>query len=95
MRICHHRERHGVHAIACVIDCHVQQSHVQGDRMESFFLSETLKYLSLLFDDDSFVHRGNYVFTTEAHLLPVRAAWQTRHRPAVAPGHHIHSISPP
>jgi hypothetical protein len=24
------------------------------------------------------VHRGNYVFTTEAHLLPVRANWQRR-----------------
>jgi hypothetical protein len=42
------------------------------DRMESFFLSETLKYLYLLFDphDDIYEH-GRYVFTTEAHLLPI------------------------
>ncbi|KAI8920156.1 glycoside hydrolase family 47 protein [Powellomyces hirtus] len=47
---------------------------VQGkhdDRMESFFLSETLKYLYLLFDEDNIVHQvhGNHVFTTEGHLL--------------------------
>ncbi len=46
--------------------------------MESFFLSETLKYLYLLFDTDNFVHRGNYVFNTEAHIFPVRANWQRR-----------------
>lgn len=40
-------------------------------QMDSFFLSETLKYLYLLFDPDNFVNRGNYVFTTEAHPLPV------------------------
>jgi hypothetical protein len=41
------------------------------DAMESFFLSETLKYLYLLFDpdDETYVH-GRYVFTTEAHPLP-------------------------
>ncbi|KAJ7638737.1 glycoside hydrolase family 47 protein [Roridomyces roridus] len=41
------------------------------DRMESFALSETLKYLYLLFDEDNFLHKSdnNYVFTTEGHLL--------------------------
>ncbi|KAI9205353.1 glycoside hydrolase [Polychytrium aggregatum] len=41
------------------------------DRMESFFLSETLKYLYLLFDTDNFVNRvdSNFVFTTEGHFL--------------------------
>ncbi|KAJ3024281.1 alpha mannosidase-like protein [Thoreauomyces humboldtii] len=40
-------------------------------RMESFFLSETLKYLYLLFDEENFIHQnhGNHVFTTEGHLL--------------------------
>ena len=51
--------------------------------MESFFLSETLKYLYLLLgDDDS--HWGpravlpldKYVFNTEAHPLPVLRGWQ-------------------
>ena len=42
------------------------------NRMESFFLSETLKYLYLLFDDDNPLNdrRGMpYVITTEGHLL--------------------------
>ncbi|XP_064422358.1 ER degradation-enhancing alpha-mannosidase-like protein 1 [Latimeria chalumnae] len=43
------------------------------DRMESFFLSETCKYLYLLFDEDNPLHKsGNkYIFTTEGHLVPV------------------------
>ncbi len=45
------------------------------DRMDTFMLAETLKYLYLLFDDDNFVHRrGSYLFTTEGHILPVTAA---------------------
>ncbi|KAI8586342.1 glycoside hydrolase [Geranomyces variabilis] len=47
------------------------EAGTHDDRMESFFLSETLKYLYLLFDDDNFVHtlHDNHVFTTEGHLL--------------------------
>ncbi|XP_049588572.1 ER degradation-enhancing alpha-mannosidase-like protein 1 [Syngnathus scovelli] len=43
------------------------------DRMESFFLSETCKYLYLLFDEDNPLHKsGNkYIFTTEGHVMPV------------------------
>ncbi len=37
--------------------------------MESFALSETLKYLYLLFDPSSSKHVGNKIFTTEGHLL--------------------------
>lgn len=40
------------------------------DRMESFFLAETLKYLYLLFDPDSEIDiLGKHVFNTEAHPL--------------------------
>lgn len=49
------------------------------DNMPSFFLSELLKYLYLLFDTSNFVREdvgGNYVFTTEAHLIPVRLQYQ-------------------
>lgn len=61
--------------------------HTIEDRMESFFLSETLKYLYLMFDtDNSFYNYGSkgsivngclmdaggYVFNTEAH--PIDAA---------------------
>lgn len=40
-----------------------------SNRMESFFLSETVKYLYLLFDKGHMLNRAfsNYVFSTEAH----------------------------
>ncbi|QLQ79997.1 hypothetical protein HG537_0C06460 [Torulaspora globosa] len=41
------------------------------DRMETFVLSETLKYLYLLFDEDNELHhtRDNMIFSTEAHPM--------------------------
>lgn len=42
------------------------------DKMESFFLGETLKYLFLLFSDDpDLISLDQYVFNTEAHPLPI------------------------
>ena len=42
------------------------------DKMETFYLAETLKYLYLLFSDDfSVLSLNDYVFNTEAHPLPV------------------------
>eukprot|EP00069_Balaena_mysticetus_P011348 bmy_07083T0 len=43
------------------------------DRMESFFLSETCKYLYLLFDEENPVHKSGtrYMFTTEGHIISV------------------------
>jgi len=42
------------------------------DMMESFFLSETLKYLYLLLgDDQTLIPLDEYVFNTEAHPLPI------------------------
>ncbi|XP_056395656.1 endoplasmic reticulum mannosyl-oligosaccharide 1,2-alpha-mannosidase [Hyla sarda] len=42
------------------------------DKMESFFLGETLKYLFLLFSDDvDLLNLDKFVFNTEAHPLPV------------------------
>ncbi|KAL9716643.1 mannosyl-oligosaccharide alpha-1,2-mannosidase [Leucoagaricus gongylophorus] len=41
------------------------------DKMETFFLSETLKYLYLLFSDDSVIPLDRYVLNTEAHPLPI------------------------
>ncbi|KAF2224827.1 glycosyl hydrolase family 47-domain-containing protein [Elsinoe ampelina] len=43
----------------------------QSDRMESFFLGETVKYLYLLFDEDHPLNHldAPFVFTTEGHPL--------------------------
>ncbi|KAF9068764.1 glycoside hydrolase family 47 protein [Rhodocollybia butyracea] len=41
------------------------------DKMETFLMSETLKYLYLLFDDASVLPLDKYVFNTEAHPLPI------------------------
>ncbi|KAK7131360.1 hypothetical protein R3I94_016485 [Phoxinus phoxinus] len=42
------------------------------DKMESFFLGETLKYLFLLFSEDTeLLSLDKYVFNTEAHPLPI------------------------
>nr|XP_005986831.1 PREDICTED: endoplasmic reticulum mannosyl-oligosaccharide 1,2-alpha-mannosidase [Latimeria chalumnae] len=45
------------------------------DKMESFFLGETLKYLYLLFSDDfDLINLDNFVLNTEAHPLPIWSA---------------------
>ncbi|XP_041816193.1 endoplasmic reticulum mannosyl-oligosaccharide 1,2-alpha-mannosidase isoform X1 [Chelmon rostratus] len=42
------------------------------DKMESFFLGETLKYLYLLFSDDmELLSLDKYIFNTEAHPVPI------------------------
>lgn len=44
----------------------------RADKMESFFLAESLKYLYLLFSDDpALLPLPCFVFNTEAHPLPV------------------------
>lgn len=42
-------------------------------RMDSFFLAEMFKYLYLLFSEKNHLpfDIDDYIFTTEAHLLPV------------------------
>ena len=48
----------------------------QEDRMDSFVLAETFKYLYLLFseDNDLMIDIDSFVFTTEGHLLPLSLA---------------------
>lgn len=42
------------------------------DKMESFFLAETLKYFYLLFaEGDAIIPLDKYVFNSEAHPLPI------------------------
>eukprot|EP01127_Copromyxa_protea_P010905 TRINITY_DN2708_c0_g1_i1.p1 TRINITY_DN2708_c0_g1~~TRINITY_DN2708_c0_g1_i1.p1 ORF type:complete len:766 (-),score=146.81 TRINITY_DN2708_c0_g1_i1:34-2331(-) len=58
---------------AGVVDVLTQELY---DHMDSYFLSETLKYLYLIFDRDSFVKKSPYVFNTEGHLFPVLPQWR-------------------
>jgi hypothetical protein len=55
----------------------------KSDRMESFFLGETAKYLYLLFDSDHPLNSldAPYVFTTEGHPLMIPRKYQSRRRP--------------
>ncbi|KAG2470788.1 ITPR1 protein, partial [Polypterus senegalus] len=50
------------------------------DRMESFFLSETCKYLYLLFDEDNPLHKSEnkFIFTTEGHVVPIDKRFRER-----------------
>lgn len=48
------------------------EKKVLEDRMPSYFLAETCKYLYLLFDEDNFVLKDDsYLFSTESHLFNV------------------------
>ncbi|XP_061593645.1 ER degradation-enhancing alpha-mannosidase-like protein 3 isoform X1 [Cololabis saira] len=55
------------------------------DRMDSFFLAEMFKYLFLLFADSGDIPFDveDYIFTTEAHLLPLSLS--TAPRPSFIP----------
>ena len=46
-------------------------SPVQDDVQQSYFLAETLKYLYLIFCDDTVFPLDRWVFNTEAHPLPI------------------------
>jgi mannosidase alpha-like ER degradation enhancer 2 len=49
------------------------EEKTKADRMESFFLAETLKYLYLLFAQPDMLDLTKVVFNTEAH--PIRRTW--------------------
>ncbi|KAI7982806.1 Mannosyl-oligosaccharide 1,2-alpha-mannosidase MNS3 [Camellia lanceoleosa] len=42
------------------------------DKMETFFLGETLKYLYLLFGDNNVIALDEFVFNSEAHPFPIK-----------------------
>lgn len=48
----------------------------QDDVQQSYFLAETLKYLYLIFSDDSLLPLDQWVFNTEAHPLPIKGVNQ-------------------
>ena len=52
---------------------HAGSEYEKHDHMPSFFLSETVKYLYLLFQEHEkhWIDRGNFIFTTEGHIFPI------------------------
>ena len=53
-----------------IFDVNNPSSSKDGDQ-QTFFLAETLKYLYLLFEEDTVFPLNQWVFNTEAHLLPI------------------------
>ncbi|KAF9935279.1 alpha mannosidase-like protein [Linnemannia zychae] len=68
------------------------------DRMESFALSETFKYLYLLFDEENILHQelkdSNFVFTTEGHILALANKYldQARNNGTDSAVHYNHNM---
>ena len=63
----HTRTENGYSGIRSVYSVPTQFDDVQ----QSFFLAETLKYLYLIFSDDSTFPLDKWVFNTEAHPFPI------------------------
>jgi mannosyl-oligosaccharide alpha-1,2-mannosidase len=57
------------HGYSAIRDATSPGGSSQSDNQESFWLSETLKYLYLIFDDPARVSLDDWVFNTEAHPL--------------------------
>lgn len=64
------RTKYGHSALMDVMDDSADAPRV--DKMESFWLSETLKYFYLLFSDTSLVSLDEWVFNTEAHPFRIQ-----------------------
>ncbi|KAF7896702.1 uncharacterized protein EAF01_009105 [Botrytis porri] len=56
-------------AHAALDDCTVSENPPKADRMESFWMAETLKYFYLIFADPDLISLDEYVLNTEAHPL--------------------------
>lgn len=62
----------GGHGFSGIVDVHPSADQLTYTNLqESFFLSETLKYLALIFMDDKVLPFETTVLTTEAHVLAV------------------------
>ena len=55
-------------AHAALDDCTIPNP-TKADRMESFWMAETLKYFYLLFEEPDIVSLDEWVLNTEAHPL--------------------------
>ena len=49
----------------------LQEKSAKDDKMETFWLAESLKYFLLLFSEDSLLDLNTHVLNTEAHPLRV------------------------
>ena len=47
------------------------------DKMETHFMSETLKYLYLIFSSDDLIPLNEWVFNTEGHPIPIDSKFKT------------------
>ncbi|KAJ1458878.1 glycosyl hydrolase family 47-domain-containing protein [Pelagophyceae sp. CCMP2097] len=54
------------------------------DEMPSYFLSESVKYLYLIFDEENFINKKDYVLSTEAHPFDVDAVQRLARRNSLA-----------
>ncbi len=57
------------HGYSTISDVRNKNNVGPHDKMESFFLAETLKYLYLLFDKTNLFPFNQWIFNTEAHPL--------------------------
>ncbi|XP_033230510.1 mannosyl-oligosaccharide 1,2-alpha-mannosidase IA-like [Belonocnema kinseyi] len=55
----------------------------KDDVQQSYFFAETLKYLYLLFSDDDLISLDDWVFNSEAHILPIRGNPLFRQAPSL------------
>lgn len=60
--------QHGFSGIKDVYSVPVTSDDVQ----QSFLMAETLKYLYLIFSEDTLLPLDRWVFNTEAHPFPIR-----------------------
>ena len=54
-------------AHASIKDCMNPEAPMMEDKMESFWLAETLKYFYLIFEDPNKISLDDWVISTEAH----------------------------
>ena len=82
--------------MSCCLDSKVKDvnDHKLENRMESFFLAETTKYLYLMFDPDNFLHNtgghGTVVDTPAGQCVLDTG----QHHDSCAPGYTHHCVSP-
>ncbi|KYN33063.1 Mannosyl-oligosaccharide alpha-1,2-mannosidase isoform B [Trachymyrmex septentrionalis] len=55
----------------------------KDDVQQSYFFAETLKYLYLLFSDDDLISLDDWVFNSEAHVLPIKGSPLYRPAPSL------------